>query len=89
MNSKFFLCHSKNNSQDNSVSRITGYGLDSWGLIPGKGKIFLFSITYRPALGLAQPNIQWVPWGVKQLGRETDHSNMVLLTSTSPYVLIV
>jgi hypothetical protein len=41
-------------------------------------KICLFSTVSKPVLGLTQPLIQWVPWalspGVKQLGRETDHS---------------
>jgi hypothetical protein len=35
-------------------------------------------MTSRPALGLAQPSIQWVPRafspGVKRQGREADHS---------------
>jgi hypothetical protein len=49
-------------------------GLDSWqGL-----EIFLFTTTYRMALGPTQPPIQWVPrafsLGVKQPERETDHS---------------
>jgi hypothetical protein len=56
-----------------------GYGLDdrffeSWQALG----IFIFTIASRPALGLTQPPIQWVPGdlslGVKLLGRETDHS---------------
>jgi hypothetical protein len=39
--------------------------------------IFLFSITSRPALGLTQPPIQWVPGALspwsKLLEREADH----------------
>jgi hypothetical protein len=40
--------------------------------------MFLFTITFRPALGLTQPPIQWVPGAlsttVKQMGLEADHS---------------
>jgi hypothetical protein len=40
--------------------------------------IFFSTIASRPALGPAQPPIQWVPralsLGVKQLEREADHS---------------
>jgi hypothetical protein len=49
-------------------------GHDSW-----QEQDFLFSFTAsRPALGLSQPPIQWVPEtispGVKRPGREADHS---------------
>jgi hypothetical protein len=49
-------------------------GFKSWqGLVT-----FLFTTTSRPALGLTQPPIQWLPGalslGVKQLKRETGHS---------------
>jgi hypothetical protein len=41
-------------------------------------KIFLFTTASRPALGLIQPSIQWVPGsvslGVKRPGRKADHS---------------
>jgi hypothetical protein len=53
---------------------------DSDGLasIPGKYKIFPFSIASMPALGPIQ-SMQWVPralsLGVKQPGREADHSS--------------
>jgi hypothetical protein len=30
------------------------------GLNPGGGKIFLFSITFRPSLGPTQPPMEWV-----------------------------
>jgi hypothetical protein len=54
-----------------------GYGFQGRGSILGKGKIFLFSVASRPALGLTQPHIQWVPGAlsprVKRLGREDDH----------------
>jgi hypothetical protein len=44
-----------------------------------RGKeLFLFTITYRPSLGLTQPSIQLVPAAVfatvKRLGLEADHS---------------
>jgi hypothetical protein len=45
---------------------------------PGSDKNFLFSTSYRPALGSTQPPIQWVPGalspGVKWPGCETHHS---------------
>jgi hypothetical protein len=48
----------------------------------GRGKIFIFSIASRSALGLIQPPVQWVPRvrspDVKrpgrEAGRETDRS---------------
>jgi hypothetical protein len=43
------------------------------------GEEFLFSTASRPALGPTQPPNQWVPCalsqGVKQPGREADHSS--------------
>jgi hypothetical protein len=59
---------------------------------------FLFSIASRPALGLTQPPIQWVPGDVylevKWPGHEADHSpptsakvkNGGAYTSTTPYI---
>jgi hypothetical protein len=38
----------------------TGYVLDGQDLIPGRGKMFLFSIASRLALGPTQPLIQWI-----------------------------
>jgi hypothetical protein len=65
-------------SRDRSVGIATGYELDSWGLIPGMGKICLFSTASRPDLGSTQPPIQWVPKAlflkVKRPGCEVDHS---------------
>jgi hypothetical protein len=58
--------------------------------------IFLFSTTFRPALGRAQSHIQWVSGAlsqrVKRPGREADHSpptsaevkKVWRYTSTSP-----
>jgi hypothetical protein len=55
-----------------------GYGLDGRGLIPRVVKIFLFSPVSRLALRPTQSPIQWVPrvifLGMKQKGREADHS---------------
>jgi hypothetical protein len=46
------------------------------GSILGRGNIFLFSVTFRPALGITQLPIHWVPGvvfpGVKRQGREAD-----------------
>jgi hypothetical protein len=59
-------------------TRLTGYGLEGRGLIPGRDKIFHFSRASRPDLGPIQPPIQWVlglfPSGVKWPRREADHS---------------
>jgi hypothetical protein len=67
---------------------------------PGGGKTFFFSMASRPALGSTQSPIQWEPGafspGVKQPGREADHSPATsaeikktrIYTSTSPYVFM-
>jgi hypothetical protein len=34
---------------------------DSWGSIPGRGKIILYSTESRPTLGSTQPPVQWLP----------------------------
>jgi hypothetical protein len=67
---------------DISVDIAVSYGLDGWGSIPRRGKIFLFSTASRPALGPTQSTIQQVP-GVISLaarpsGWEADHLNPVL-----------
>jgi hypothetical protein len=62
--SKQSYCNFKSHiiwSRDSSVGTATGYGLDDWGSIPGRGKIVLFSTEYRPALGPTQPPIHWIP----------------------------
>jgi hypothetical protein len=55
----------------------SGYGLGR-SSSPGRGKIFLFFSSSIPVLEPTQPPIQWVlealPPGVKQSGREADHS---------------
>jgi hypothetical protein len=52
--------------------------MDGRGSIRGRGKIFLFSITSRSALGPTQSPIRWVLGAisprVKRLRREADHS---------------
>jgi hypothetical protein len=87
-------------SRDSVVGIATGYGLDDrWvrSSSPGKVKNFFSSTSSRPALGLIQPPIEWVPGaispGVKRSGREGDHSSptstevkkMWIYTSTPPY----
>jgi hypothetical protein len=52
----------------------TGYGLDGRVPFPAGAGVFLFSTVPRPALGLTQHPIQWVP-GVKRLGHEADYSS--------------
>jgi hypothetical protein len=47
-------------SQGSSVGIVMGYKLDSWVLIPGRGKNFIFSTVSRLALGPTEPPIQWV-----------------------------
>jgi hypothetical protein len=68
-------------SCDSSVGVALGYGLDDRGSrvrFPAELGIFLFTTVSRPALGLTQPPIQWVPGalslGVKRPGREAEHS---------------
>jgi hypothetical protein len=64
-------------SQDSAVGISTGRPR-SCSSSPGRVKNFLFSTPSRPALGPTQSPIQWVSWalspGVKQPGREADHS---------------
>jgi hypothetical protein len=68
---------------------------------PGTVKNFLFSTSFRPALGFTHPPIQWVPGvlspGVKRPGREADHSpptsaevkKMCIYTSSFIYACMV
>jgi hypothetical protein len=71
-----------------------------WSSSPCRVKNFLFSTSSRPALGSAQPRIQWVPGalspGLKRPVREADHSppdsakvkKMWIYTSTLPYAFM-
>jgi hypothetical protein len=64
------------------------------------GIFLFFAAVSRPGLGPAQPPIQWVtgslPSGVKQAGREADHTpspsaevkNEWMYTSSSPYIFM-
>jgi hypothetical protein len=64
----FVLLWRVGTGRDSSVGIATSYGLD------GRGKICLFTIVSRPALGPTQPPIQWI-LGVKRSGREAGHSS--------------
>jgi hypothetical protein len=78
-----------------SVDIGTGYRLDGQGMIPSRGKMFLYSTASRSAPG----STQWVPVdlssGIKRPGREADRlppsSAEVLLsyTSTSTHAFMV
>jgi hypothetical protein len=54
----YLSCNLAAMSRNDSVGITTGYGLEGWGLIPGRRKRFLQS---RPVLGTTQPPLQWVP----------------------------
>jgi hypothetical protein len=41
-------------SQDISVAIVTGYGLNGWGSVPSRGKIFLFSHSIQTGSGAHQ-----------------------------------
>jgi hypothetical protein len=66
------MCTSKPGSSVSS--EVTGYGLDDRGSNPDRSKVFLFSITSRPVLGLSQSPIKRVhrtlSLAVKPLKRE-------------------
>jgi hypothetical protein len=66
-------------SRGSVVGITTGYGLDDRGVrVRDLIGLRLLSTLSRPALGLTQPPIEWVPGalspGVKRQGREADHS---------------
>jgi hypothetical protein len=67
-------------SRGSLVDIATGYELDDRdrSSSPGRVNNFKFPTASRLALGSTQPPIQWVPGplspGVKQQGREADHS---------------
>jgi hypothetical protein len=46
---------------DRTVGIVTGYGLGGQGSIPGRGRMFLFSIRSRPTLRPTESPITWVP----------------------------
>jgi hypothetical protein len=83
-----------------SIALGNGWAIGVRGFDSRRGPgIFLFTAASRPVLGPTQPPIQWVPGtlslGVKQLGREADHSppsrnevkNAWSYTSTPPICL--
>jgi hypothetical protein len=57
--------------QDSSVGTETGYGLDCWGSIPGRGKIFFFSINIQTGSDVHPASY---PKGIQQPGHEADNS---------------
>jgi hypothetical protein len=89
------------NSAVDIVGIATDYGLNHRGVgVRGPVGSRIFSASSRPALGSIEPPIQWVPRvlsrGVKQPGREADHSpptsaevkKMWIYTSTPLYVFM-
>jgi hypothetical protein len=70
-----------NRSRGSSGSIVSDYGLDNRAIgirSPAGQRIFPLSSVSRPALGPAQPPVQWVPGvlspGVKaRPGRDADH----------------
>jgi hypothetical protein len=70
-------------SRDSSVGIATVYELDHRIIgfrFPAGAGNFSFDTVCRPALGSAQPPIQWIPGdlslGVKRPGCETDHTSI-------------
>jgi hypothetical protein len=60
------------------LAQCLDYGMKDWDSIPVRAVGDFFSTASRPALGSAQPPVQWVTGalflGVKRLGREADYS---------------
>jgi hypothetical protein len=92
--------------RESVVHIATGYGLDDrgpWGRSSSRGRFknYFFSTSSRPALGSAQPPIQWISGAlspvVKRPGRESDHSipasaevkKIWIYTSTPSYTFMV
>jgi hypothetical protein len=63
---------------NNSVGIATGYGLDGCDSIPGRARDLSLLHIVQTGSGFTQPPIQWasgaISSGIKQLGREADHS---------------
>jgi hypothetical protein len=91
-------------SQESVVGIATGYGMDNRGVevrFPVGSRIFSSPHRQRPALGLTQTPIRWVPGalspGVKRQRREAEHSapaiaevkKMWIYTSTPPYAFMM
>jgi hypothetical protein len=53
--------YSVNTSRNSSVGVWAGYGLEDWGSIRSRDKIYLFSIASTAALGITQPPTHWIP----------------------------
>jgi hypothetical protein len=81
------------------VSIMMGIWAEWPGFVSWQGQeMFLYCTASRPALGLTQPSIQWLPGalslGIKQLQCEVDHCHLVKgrewwsYTSTHPYVFM-
>jgi hypothetical protein len=62
------------------ISKVTDHGLDSWSLIPGRGRAFLFTNTLRSSLGPTKPPMQRIKGtltlGVKGPKHEADHLSL-------------
>ena len=75
MNLFFVTVHTFESGAASVVGIATGYGLDGPGIESPCGRDFPH--LSRPALGLTQPPVQWVPglsWGKERLGRDADPS---------------
>jgi hypothetical protein len=72
-------CTGSTRSRGSSVSIVTDYGLDDWGLIPDRGRGFSSSLCVQTGSG-AHPascpmgNGASFPRGKEQLGHDVDHS---------------
>jgi hypothetical protein len=58
--------HSIFDSRDSSFSKVTNYGLIDQVSIYEKGSNFPFAVTSKPALGLIQSHIKWLPGSLSQ-----------------------
>jgi hypothetical protein len=99
---EMFIIYPNTSSQGNSVNIETSLRTGPPGFNSRQGQwwIYLFSTASKPALGLTQLPIQWVPEalspGVKRPGREANHSppsngevkNRWSYTSTPFYIFV-